>query len=106
MKIKSKKRVGINTHEYFFESCWVSVTIPSDGDEGSWEYQRDPEDEETYEEGGLWFNDVLVDTPQGVMKRKQLVDYDGCYELPYAVIVAVENETKMKVDLEVDEEIV
>lgn len=105
MKIISKKRVGINTHEFMFESgCWVSVTIPSNGDEGSWEFQRNPEDENTYREGGLWFDDVVVDTPMGKQMRKQLVDYDGCYELPYAVIVAVETVTQINVYLELDED--
>lgn len=106
MKIRSKKRVGINTYEYFFEiGCWASVTIPSNGDEGSWEYRKYTELKDSYRKGGLWFDDVVVETPQGIMTRKQLVDYDGCYELPYAVIVAVEDVTKIKVDFEVDEEI-
>ena len=54
---------------------WCTVELPDMGDEekGSWEYMSDEQDSETYESGGLWFD------------GRYLVDYDGCYELPYMV---------------------
>ena len=51
---------------------WVKIHTQAE----SWEYQRDPEDEETYMEGCLETDDERPFTITG---------YDGCYELPYAV---------------------
>lgn len=75
MKIEEKKIKG-GAHEYKFDNgAWVKLDI--DGEYGSWEYQEDEDDEETYSEGGLWFDGKLLE------------DYDGCYELPEEVRMAM-----------------
>lgn len=71
MKIIESK----NKEFKFDNGAWAKIDI--DGESGSWEYQEDEDDEETYSEGGLWF------------EGKELVDYDGCYELPEEVALAV-----------------
>jgi len=76
MKITESKKVNERTTEFKYDNgAWVSVC--TDKEDGSWEYQWDEDDEETYSEGGLWFED------------KTLTDYDGCYELPEEVKMAL-----------------
>lgn len=88
MKIIERK----NDEFKFDNGAWVKVSIDGEygvninGEYGSWEYQSDEDDEETYSEGGLWFED------------KWLADYDGCYELPEEVIMAL-HELGYKEDL-------
>ena len=77
MKITEKKVRNERSAEFKFDNgAWVSIIIGSDG-KGSWEYQSDDDDEETYVEGGLWF------------EGKEVVDYDGIYELPDEVKLAI-----------------
>ena len=78
MKIVEKKKAEKSTEFKFENGAWVKIHH-MDGEYGSWEYQEDEEDEETYSEGGLWFED------------KKLVDYDGCYELPEEVKLALDD---------------
>jgi len=77
MKITETIKVSERTKEFKFDNgAWASVCIfPEDGD-GSWEYQRDEDDEETYLEGSLWLDGKVV-------------DYDGCYDLPTEVVLAI-----------------
>ena len=79
MKIIEKKQGhSTDSQEFKFDNgAWVSVYNGGDTGQGSWEYQSDENDEETYSEGGLWF------------EGKELVDYDGCFELPKEVVMAV-----------------
>ena len=85
MKITERK-VGKKSQEFKFDNgAWVRIFI-DDSESGSWEYQSDEDDEETYSEGGLWFED------------KWLADYDGCYELPEEVEMAIK-ELVYKIDL-------
>ena len=59
-------------YDFKFDSGeWVSIS------EGGWEYQEDEDDEDSYSEGGLWF------------ENRELVDFDGAYELPKKVISAL-----------------
>jgi hypothetical protein len=72
--IETKKENG--AHEYKFDNgAWASVCTGNDY--GSWEYQSDEDDEETYSEGGLWFEGKVV------------TDFDGCYDLPEEVRMAL-----------------
>ena len=48
----------------------------------SWEYMSDENNEETYESGNLYTDDD---------NDKSIIDYDGCYSLPYAVWTKLEN---------------
>lgn len=88
MKIIERK----NDEFKFDNGAWVRVSIDGvygvhiNGEYGSWEYQSDEDDEQTYSEGGLWFED------------KWLADYDGCYELPEEVEMAIK-ELGYKIDL-------
>lgn len=76
MKIVERKNED-NTHEFKFDNgAWCSICT-ADRKYGSWEYQEDEDDEETYSEGGLWFY------------GKTIEDYDGCYELPEEVQIAL-----------------
>lgn len=78
MKIIEKKKVSKRCTEFKFDNgAWVSVICAGGTDEGSWEYQWDEDDDETYAEGGIWFEDM------------ELVGYDGCYGLPEEVKMAV-----------------
>ena len=71
-----EKNVKDGAREYKFDNgAWVKLDI--DGEYGSWEYQEDEDDEETYMEGGIWFD------------GKQIEDYDGCFELPEEVVAAL-----------------
>ena len=73
-----EKNVKDGAREYKFDNCaWVKLDI--DGEYGSWEYQEDEDDEETYMEGGIWFD------------GKQIEDYDGCFELPEEVKIALKD---------------
>lgn len=87
MKIVNKEiKGGGDTTEFKFENgAWVSIYNGGDTDEGSWEYQEDEDDEETYMEGGIWFD------------GKQIDDYDGCFELPEEVVAAL-NELGYSLD--------
>ena len=78
-----EKKVKDGAREYKFDNgAWVKLDI--DGEYGSWEYQ-DEDDEETYMEGGIWFD------------GKQIEDYDGCFELPEEVVAAL-NELGYSLD--------
>lgn len=78
MKITEQKARDKRSTEFKFDNgAWACVYAGYEDGEGSWEYQSDEDDEETYSEGGLWFED------------KTLVDYDGCYELPEEVQLAL-----------------
>ncbi len=62
----------------FKDGCWVCIGLAKDRTEvGYWEIQANPDNDETYCEGGLWFN------------GEQIQDYDGCYELPKHVKTAL-----------------
>lgn len=85
MKITEKK-IKNGAREFKFDNgAWVKLDI--DGEYGSWEIQENEDDEETYSEGGLWF------------EGRDLVDYDGCYELPQEVALAVNELGYHVVDL-------
>jgi len=89
MKITETLKVSERTTEFKFDNgAWASVYIDTEDGDGSWEYQSDEDDEETYSEGGLWF------------EGKELVDYDGCYELPQEVAMAVKELGYDVTDLE------
>lgn len=80
MKITSKKQVSERSTEFKFDNgAWACLYTDYETEDGSWEYQsdEDEDDDEKYSEGGLWF------------KGKSLVDYDGCYELPEEVAIAL-----------------
>ena len=80
MKITEKKVRDKTSTEYKFDNgAWVCIHAGYEDGTGSWEYQSDEDDEETYSEGGLWF------------EGKELVDYDGCYELLKEVAMAVKD---------------
>lgn len=77
--IKTKQEHTAKSNEFKFDSgAWVSVHKGGDTCEGSWEYQSDEDDGETYLNGMLWIEDGVV------------VDYDGCFELPEEVKIALE----------------
>ena len=79
-----EKNVKDGAREYKFDNgAWVKLDI--DGEYGSWEYQEDEDDEETYMEGGIWFD------------GKQIEDYDGCFKLPEEVVAAL-NELGYSLD--------
>ena len=62
----------------FKDGCWVGIGLADDKTEvGDWECQSDPDDDESYCLGGLWFN------------GEQIQDYDGCYDLPKHVKTAL-----------------
>lgn len=89
MKITEKKVRNERSTEYKFDNgAWACVYAGYEDGQGSWEFQSDEEDEETYSEGGLWFED------------KVLVDYDGCYELPKEVAMAIKDLGYVVEDLE------
>jgi len=76
--IDTKQGHSTDSKEFKFDNgAWACVYAGYEDGEGSWEYQSDEGDEETYSEGGLWFED------------KTLIDYDGCYELPEEVQLAL-----------------
>jgi len=79
-----------NKHnEFRFDNgAWVRIILKEDSEDGSWEFQSDEDDEETYSEGCLLF------------ENKELIDYDGCYELPKEVEMAVNELGYKVVDLE------
>ena len=79
MKITEKKARDKRSTEFKFDNgAWVCVYAGYEDGTGSWEYQSDEDDEETYSEGGLWF------------EGRELVDYDGCFELPEEVKLALQ----------------
>ena len=62
----------------FKDGCWVCIGLAKDHTEvGYWEIQSNPDDNESYSEGGLWFN------------CEHIQDYDGCYDLPKHVKTAL-----------------
>ena len=72
-------------------SNWVNGDDDEDLDEEYDNYvydEEDEDDEETYSEGGLWFEGM------------ELVDYDGCFELPEEVAAAIKELGYKVVDLE------
>ena len=75
MKITEKKKVKDATEFKFDNGTWVSIS--KSGNEVLWEYQPYEDDDETYIEGWLGF------------EGNTLTDYDGCYELPKEVVMAV-----------------
>ncbi len=75
MKIIERKQVDGNNDFKFDNGAWVCLSI--DEEFGSWEHQSDEDDEETYSSGSLWVD------------GKVLTDYDGCYQLPKEVEVAL-----------------
>lgn len=89
MKITEKKVRNERSTEFKFDNgAWACIYAGYEDGEGSWEYQSDEDDEETYSEGGLWF------------EGKELVDYDGCYELPEEVILAIKELEYELTDME------
>lgn len=86
MKIIEKKQNEESVEVRFDNGTWVKVCDGSGTGIGSWEYQTDEDDEETYSEGFLEF------------EGRTLTGYDGCFELPKEVIVAVA-EFGYKIDL-------
>lgn len=87
MKIIKKwhdKRTDDIVNFKFDNGAWVSIDT-----RGSYEYQEDEDDEETYIEGSLEF--------ERIEGKLTLIDYDGCYELPEEVILACK-ELGMKID--------
>lgn len=89
MKIIEKEVRNERSTEFKFDNgAWACVYAGYEDGEGSWEYQSDEDDEETYQVGVLWF------------KGKELVDYDGCYELPEEVALAIKELGYEVTDLE------
>lgn len=71
----TKKADNLGDHEFWFDNgSWVRINE----NEECYECQSDPNDEETYFEGCLEFDD----------DKTTLEGYDGCYELPEEVILA------------------
>jgi len=81
MKVTEKKTIESITEFKFDNGAWARIVIRTETgsfETGSFEYQEDVNDDgESYEEGGLWFND------------KTLEDYDGVFELPEEIKVAL-----------------
>ncbi len=72
MKItKQEKKDGVE-NIYFDTQEWVAINKS----EGSWEYQEG-DDDDSYISGGFVVDGVTV------------VDYDGCYEMPEAVMLSL-----------------
>lgn len=70
--------LGRHIDFYFKDGCWVCIGLAKDKTEvGYWEIQSNPKDDDSYLEGGLWFN------------GEQIQDYDGCYDLPKHVKTAL-----------------
>lgn len=76
MKITSRNIEDGIHNSYFDNGAWVGIT-PS---EGTWEYQLD-DDEDSYISGGF------------ILEGNTVIDYDGCYELPVEVILALGEES-------------
>lgn len=67
---------GTNEHFWFEDGQWVCINKTTHG----WEYDQEcekDEDEDFYIEGSFGVEDGTV------------IDYDGCFELPQAVISAL-----------------
>ena len=80
MKIIEKKVKNERVTEFKFENgTWVCICAGYEDGSGSWEHQSDEDDDETYYEGGLWFEGM------------ELVDYDGIFELPEEVKLAIKD---------------
>lgn len=62
-------------------SDWVNIE-KTDKCILSWEYMSDENDEDTYESGNLYTDDD---------DDKTIIDYDGCYNLPYAIYHELKN---------------
>ena len=71
----TKKVDNLGDHEFWFDNeSWVRINE----NEECYEFQDNPNDEETYFEGYLEFDE----------DKTTLEGYDGCYELPEEVIMA------------------
>lgn len=82
----TEKQIKEGGHEYRFDNgCWVCLW-PEDAEGGTWEFQSDERDEETYSSGGYLLQDNAV------------YDYDGCVDLPLEVIMAM-NDYGYNIDL-------
>ena len=80
MKItKIEKKDGVDNF-YFDTEEWVAI----DNGEGLWEYQE-YDDEESYLSGMFVVDGGVV------------IDYDGCYELPKAVTMALSQQYVMDI---------
>lgn len=80
MKItKREKKDGVENF-YFDTEEWVAI----DKSEGLWEYQEG-DDEESYLSGGF------------VVDGGTVIDYDGCFELPNVVILALSKDFDMDI---------
>jgi len=75
MNLSSRNIEGKYHNSYFDNGVWVGI-IPEDK---TWEYQ-DSDDEETYISGSF------------TVEGKTVIDYDGCYELPAEVVMALATE--------------
>lgn len=74
IKITKQTTNQFGVKEFWFDNeSWCSI----DEENESYEFQDNPRDGETYFEGSLEFDEQM------------LVGYDGCYELPQEVIMAV-----------------
>lgn len=90
MKIRTKINVSLHTCEYTFtDDSWCSVCVL--GDTGSWEYQEEDGDDETYQEGGLW------------LEGENVVDYDGCACLPEQIVIALKDMGYNTGEIEVED---
>jgi len=76
MSITSRNIEGAIHNTYFDNDVWVGIT-PS---EQTWEYQKG-DDEDTYTSGGYVLDGCTV------------IDYDGCFELPKEVMLALREES-------------
>ena len=56
--------------------AWAKIDL----EEGLWEYMDDENDGETYQSGGLWIEDNVLE------------DYDGCFELPALVVFLLKED--------------
>ena len=62
----------------FDDGSWVGI----DDTEKGWEFQADADDEDTYCSGNFYIDDEAP---------KLIIDYDGAFELPLQVIIALEH---------------
>ena len=72
----SSRNIENNCHNFYFDNgTWVGITP----DDETWEYQEG-DDEETYSSGCF------------ILEGKTVIDYDGCFELPKEVVLALATE--------------
>ena len=79
MKINSKKlEKNSEPIEFKFDNgAWVSIHINNEDGDNLWEYQSNNDDDDTYLYGTL------------MIENGEVIDYDGCYELPQEVKLAL-----------------